>query len=227
MSRTMKNEEIEKFESVYGFQPTPVGVALDALALYVHRDNPLKSISLQEVDAIFSKTRKGGLLEIASWGQIGLPDPWNDKSISLYGRNSASGTYGYFKTKALFRGDFKNKVKEQPGSASVVMGISEDPQGMGYCGIGYRTSGVKPLLLSKLKGSRSYEPNYSNVLSGDYPLGRMLYVYVIKKPQQSLSSLIRAFLNFVLSERGQSIVLKDGYMKLTPQQLQGQRLLLN
>lgn len=227
MSRKMKDEEIEKFEAKYGFAPTAIGVALDSLAVYVHRDNPLKSLSLQEVDAIFSKTRKGGLLDISEWGKAGLSGEWSSSPISLYGRNSASGTYGYFKSKALFKGDYKDKVKEQPGSASVVMGISEDLHGIGYSGIGYKTSGVKALALSKEKGGDAYEPTYDNVLQGKYPLGRMLYVYVVKKPNQPLDNLVKEFFKLVLSKRGQEIVIKDGYLPLTAKLVEKQLSLLD
>jgi phosphate transport system substrate-binding protein len=214
MSRMMKAEELEKFESKFGYKPTPIGVALDSLAVFVHRDNPIKELSLQQVDAIFSKTRKGGLQDMNTWGQLGLGGEWSNRFVSLYGRNSASGTYGYFKKKALFKGDFKKTVKEQPGSASVVMGISEDLGGVGYSGIGYITSSVKALPLSKTNDSTAYEPNYENVLKGKYPLGRMLYVYVAKKPNQPLDSIVKEFFKLVLSKRGQEIVIKDGYLPL-------------
>ena len=216
MSRKMKITEIEKFEKKFGFKPTNIGVALDSLAVYVHKDNPLDGISLQEVDAIFSKTKRGGLTEDKTkWGQLSLKGSWVNRKISLYGRNSASGTYGYFKKKALFKGDFKNTVKEQPGSASVVMGISEDLGGIGYSGIGYKTSSVRALALSKKKGEPVYAPSYENVLKGKYPLGRMLYVYVVKKPNQEMDLVTKEFLKFVLSKKGQEIVVKDGYLPLT------------
>jgi phosphate transport system substrate-binding protein len=143
MSRPMKQEEIEKFETRHGYKPTQIGVALDSLAVYVNKDNPLQALSMPEVDAIFSKNRRGGFAQdIVTWGQIGLKDTWANRPISLYGRNSASGTYGFFKETALFKGDFKDIVKEQPGSASVVLSITEDRGGIGYSGIGYKTSGV-------------------------------------------------------------------------------------
>lgn len=213
MSRAMKNKEIDSFEKKYGFKPTKVAVAIDSLAVYVHRDNPIKELSLKQVDAIFSKNRKGGLKEpLTVWGQLGLKGEWAKKPISLYGRNSASGTYGYFKKHALFKGDFKDSVKEQPGSASVVSGIAGDMSGIGYSGIGYRTSGVKAVPLSK-KGA-AFEPSFENALRGKYPLGRSLYVYIVKKPGTPLPALTREFLKFVLSKDGQKIVEKDGYGKL-------------
>ncbi|MBU0682042.1 MAG: phosphate ABC transporter substrate-binding protein [Proteobacteria bacterium] len=214
MSRTMKNVEEDKFEKKYGFKPTKIGVALDSLAVYVHKDNPIESMSLPQVDAIFSKTRKGGMADISTWGQLGLHGAWQQSPLSIYGRNSASGTYGYFKEKALFKGDFKDTVKEQPGSASVVMGVTEDKAAIGYSGIGYRTSGVKPLALAKKDGEQAYVPDYDNVLSGKYPLSRTLFIYVVKEPNKPLPTLTKEFLKFVLSKEGQEIVVKDGYLPL-------------
>ncbi len=215
MSRAMKKDEIEAFEKKYGFKPTVIGVALDSLAVYVNKDNPVTALSLQEVDAIFSRTRKGGSpREIITWGEAGLKGVWAPQPISLYGRNSASGTYGYFKEKALFKGDFKDTVKEQPGSASVVLSVTEDKAGIGYSGIGYKTSGVKAIALSKAPGGTAYEPTYENVLEKKYPLGRMLYLYVVKKPNEPLPPLLREFITYVLSKEGQEVVVKDGYLPL-------------
>ncbi|MGB4599679.1 MAG: phosphate ABC transporter substrate-binding protein [Trichlorobacter sp.] len=211
MSREMKGKEIEDFEKKYGFKPTKIGVALDSLAVFVNKDNPVKSLSLDEVDAIFSKTRKRGLPEITTWGQAGVSGQLAAKPISLFGRNSASGTYGYFKEHTLKNGDYKNTVKEQPGSASVVEGVAKDVTGIGYSGIGYATSGVKALALSDKKDGQVFEANYANVLSGKYPLARMLYIYVAKKPGQPLPKVVEEFLVYALSKEGQQVVVKDGY----------------
>ena len=214
MSRKMKRKEVNSFENKYGFKPTAIGVALDSLAVFVNKDNPIAALSLEEVDAIFSNTRKGGHPDVTTWDQLGLSGYWTNRAISLYGRNSASGTYGYFKSNALFKGDFKSTVKEQPGSASVVLGVTEELEGIGYSGIGYQTSGVRTLPLSKKKGEKAYEPNYANVLSGKYPLARMLYVYVAKEPGKPLPKRTLEYLKFVLSKQGQEIVVKDGYLPL-------------
>lgn len=215
MSRPMKKEEIEKFEQKFGYKPTAVGVALDSLAVYVHKDNPLKSLSLAQVDAIFSKTRKQGYVsDIVTWGQAGLTGTMAAQPISIYGRNSASGTYGYFKEHALKKGDFKDTVKEQPGSASVVLSVTGDKVGIGYSGIGYKTSGVKALALAEKDGGEAYEPTYENVLDNKYPLGRMLYVYVAKEPNKPLPKMVEEFLKYILSKEGQAVVVKDGYLPL-------------
>ena len=215
MSRQMKQKEVEAFEGKYGFKPTTIGVALDSLAVFLNKDNPVDALDLTQVDAIFSKNRKGGApADIVTWGQVGVKGDLADKPISLYGRNSASGTYGYFKKHALFKGDYKDTVKEQPGSASVVLGVTEDKAGIGYSGIGYKTSGVKAIALSK-KGGEAYEPNYENVLNGKYPLGRLLYINVVREPNKPLDTLTKEFIKFVLSREGQEIVVKDGYLPLT------------
>ena len=215
MSREMKKSEIEAFEAKYGYKPLAIGVALDSLAVYVNKDNPLEQLSLTQVDAIFSKTRKSGATEeISTWGQVALTGEWAGKPMSLYGHNSASGTYGYFKENALAKGDFKDTVKEQPGSASVVLSITEDKAGIGYSGIGYKTSGVKALALAKKDGETAYAPTYENVLEGKYPLGRMLYLYVGKQPNQPLPKMVEEFLKYALSKEGQEVVVKDGYLPL-------------
>jgi phosphate transport system substrate-binding protein len=219
MSRKMKKEEIDKFEARYGFPPTGIRTALDGLAVYVNKDNPINELTLEQVDAIFSKGRKLGYREdITTWGQLGATGEWAKKPISLYGRNSASGTYGYFKEIALGKGDFKDTVKEQPGSASVVQGVSEDKYGIGYSGIGYSTSNVKPLKLAKKAGQPPYAESYENVLSGKYPLARYLYVYVAVDPFKNgdgkISPVTREFLKYALSREGQEAVVKDGYFPI-------------
>lgn len=215
MSRAMKPTEIDAFEKKYGYKPTEIKTSLDALAVYVNKDNPVKGLSLPQVDAIFSKTRKGGYKEdIKTWGQLGLKGDWASRPISLYGRNSASGTYGYFKEHALYKGDFKSMVKEQPGSASVVQGVTEDRYGIGYSGIGYTTSGIRAVSLSFKQKEPYKEAKMENVLNGSYPLARFLYIYINKKPGQPLNPLVREFIKFILSKEGQEAVVKDGYLPL-------------
>jgi phosphate transport system substrate-binding protein len=215
MSREMKPSEIDGFEKKFGYPPTKVKVAIDGLAVFVNKDNPLKELTLQQADAIFSKTRAcGGDKDITTWGALGLTGDWANKPISLYGRNSASGTYGFFKEHTLCNGDFKDTVKEQPGSASVVQGIAEDRSGMGYSGIGYKTSGVKALALAKKAGEPAIEADPDDVYAGKYPLSRFLYVYINKPPGKKLDPLVEQFVHYILSREGQEVVVKDGYMPL-------------
>ena len=216
MSRKMKEGEIEAFEKKFGYKPAEIKVAIDALAVYVHKDNPLTGLTLPQVDAIFSVTRTCGYAkDITAWGQLGLTGEWEKKSLQLYGRNSVSGTYGYFKEQALCKGDFKNNVNEQPGSASVVQSISSSLNGIGYSGIGYKTSGVKTISLAKKEGGEFIAANEENALKGIYPLARFLYVYVNKDPNKPLPPLEKEFLKMVLSKNGQQVVVKDGYIPLT------------
>ena len=214
MSRTMKNTEIDEFEKKFGYKPLPIRVAVDSLAVFVNKDNTIDCLSLPQVDAIFSKSRRLGYQEdVKTWGQAGLRQDWIDRPISLYGRNSASGTYGFFKEHVLGNGDYKDEVKEQPGSASVVQGVTVDRFGIGYSGIGYATPGVRAVPLSKEQGGACVEPNATNAYSGKYPIARFLYIYV-NKPSKGMEPLTREFLKMVLSKEGQEEVMKDGYFPL-------------
>ena len=214
MSRPMKDSEIQAFEEKYGYKPTAVPVAIDALAVFVHKDNPIKSLSIEQVDAIFSSTRLcGGDKDIKTWGDLGLTGEWAGKPLQLFGRNSVSGTYGYFKEEALCKGDFKANVNEQPGSASVVQSISSTLNAIGYSGIGYKTSSVRAVPLVD-KNGQVEEANETNALSGKYPLARFFYVYLNKAPNQPLSPLDAEFVKLVLSKQGQEVVVKDGYIPL-------------
>lgn len=216
MSRPMKAGEVDAFEKKYGYKPTAVRVAVDALAVFVHKDNPIRCLTLEQVDAIFSKTRRAGHREdIRTWGQLGLTGEWANRPISLYGRNSASGTYGYFKEHVLRNGDFKDEVKEQPGSAAVVQGVTVDRYAIGYSGIGYATAGVRAVPLAEQAGGPCVEANQQNAYAGTYPLARFLFIYVNKPPTRGVDPLVREFLRFVLSRQGQEIVVKDGYFPVS------------
>ena len=212
MSRQMKDAEIDEFEKRYGYKPTALSTSIDMLAVYVNKDNPVAGLSLQQVDAIFSKTRKGGYSSnIRTWGELGLTGKWRNKPISLYGRNSASGTYGYLKKNALFGGDFKDQVKEQPGSSSVVQGVASDKFAIGYSGIGYKTADVRAVALAEAVGEDPTPATPEYAYTGEYPLARFLYIYVNRKPGSELDPLRREFIKYVFSKQGQRDVVKDGY----------------
>jgi len=215
MSRKMKSKEVDAFEKKFGYKPIQLRTSIDMLAVYVNKDNPIEGLTLQQVDAVFSKARKGGYgKDVVTWGDLGLTGDWKNKPISLYGRNSASGTYGYFKKHALFKGDYKDSVKEQPGSSSVVQGVASDKYGIGYSGIGYKTSDVRAIPLSADTGA---DPEFmaavpDNAYSGDYPLARFLYLTVNYKPGSQLDTVRSEFLRYVFSKNGQEAVIKDGYL---------------
>ena len=216
MSRTMKEGEVDAFEETYGYKPTGLPTSIDMLAVYVHKDNPIESLTLEQVDAIFSKSRKGGHdSDILTWGQLGLTGEWANQRISLYGRNSASGTYGYFKEHALFKGDFKDAVKEQPGSSSVVQGVASDLYGIGYSGIGYKTADVRAVPLALEPGTDAIPAEPSFAYTGEYPLARFLYLYVNYDPTGALDPLRREFIRYVFSTPGQTDVIKDGYFPVS------------
>ena len=214
MSREMKSTEINAFAAKFGHKPTRIAVAIDALAVFVHKDNPIKGLSLSQVDAVFASTRKRGGQEVVTWGDLGQKGALAGKTVSAFGRNSASGTYGFFKEVVLKNGDYKDTIKEQPGSSSVVQGVAADVGAVGYSGIGYATSGVRAVPLSVDESGNYVEPNYANALSGSYPLSRYLYVYVNKAPSRPMDKLTSEFITFVLSKQGQEIVIKDGYFPL-------------
>jgi phosphate transport system substrate-binding protein len=215
MSRKMKDKELEAFEKRFGYKPTAIPVAIDALAVYVHKDNPVLGMSIADVDAIFSLTRKcGGEQDITKWGDLGVGGSLGKKTIQLYGRNSVSGTYGYFKKRALCKGDYRSNVNEQPGSASVVQSVSTSVNGIGYSGIGYKTSSVRAVPLAKKSGEAFVEANAENAVTGAYPLSRFLYVYINKAPNKDLAPLEREFVKLVMSMEGQQVVVKDGYIPL-------------
>ncbi len=215
MSRQMKPKEKDAFEKKFGYRPSKVRVAVDALAVFVNKDNPIKCLTLRQLDAIFSKTRKSGApKDITTWGDLGLSGAWAGKPISIYGRNSASGTYGYFKKVALSKGDYKDSVKEQPGSSAVVQGVASDKYAIGYSGVGYKTPDVRIVPLAKKKGA-CYQASAANAYSGKYPLARFLYIYVNKKPNQSLDPLRAQFIKFVYSKAGQQAVIKDGFFPVS------------
>ncbi|MDO8835249.1 MAG: PstS family phosphate ABC transporter substrate-binding protein [Vicinamibacterales bacterium] len=221
MSRAMKSTEIDQFEAKYGYKPTELRTSYDALAVYVNKDNPIQKMTLAQVEAVFSKSRRRGhTADVKTWGQLGLTGDWANRPLSLYGRNSASGTYGFFKELTLKNGDFKDTVKEQPGSASVVQGVTEDRFGIGYSGIGYKTSGVKAVPVSETDKGPFSDGSYADVQSGTYPLARFLYIYVNKTPGKPLDPLIAEFVKLMFSKDGQEVVVKDGYMPLSAAQAQ-------
>lgn len=215
MSREMKASEVDQFVAKFGYKPTPIRVAIDALAVFVNKDNPVQGLTFEEVDAIFSKARRRGHAEdLTSWGQLNLQGEWAKRQISVYGRNSASGTYGLFKEMVLDGGDYKDSVKEQPGSSSVVQSVATDKFGIGYSGIGYKTAGVRAVPLAKQAGMPFHEATMQEAYSGNYPLARFLYIYVAREPGKDFDLTTKELLRFVLSKQGQEVVVKDGYFPL-------------
>ncbi len=211
MSRMPRESEQQAFEERHGFPMTVVGVGIDTIAVFVHRDNPIEGLTIEQVDAIFSATRRCGAAEpIDRWGQVGLTGAWANRDITLFSRNAVSGTYGYFRQHALCDGDFRDTINEQPGSSSVVQGVAESINGIGYSGIGYETSGVRAIAV----GNPPVPPSAESAADGSYPLARFLYVALNKHPNRELDPLEREFMRLVLSRQGQEVVVRDGYIPL-------------
>lgn len=213
MSREMRGSEIEAFEAAYGYAPTQVNVAIDGIAVYAHRENPIEGLTLQQVDGIFSSTNRLGGSTINNWGAAGGTGDWANMPITPYGRNSASGTYAFFRNIALGGGDYRSEVAEQPGSSAVVQSVGADRGGIGYSGVGYKTSGVRFVPLST-DGENFYYPTAENCVTGDYPIARFLILYVNRNPREQMDTLTYEFLRFALSRQGQEIVARDGFFPL-------------
>ncbi|EIO3974694.1 PstS family phosphate ABC transporter substrate-binding protein [Vibrio vulnificus] len=215
MSRPMRLREVEAFERTHGYKPTALRVAIDAIGIFVHQDNPVQGLNFPQLDAIFSATLRCGAEDfVSTWAQLGIDAEWAKRNFQLFGRNSVSGTYGYFKKHALCGGDFKSQVNEQPGSASVVQSVASTLSGIGYSGVGYRVAGVRLLPIAR-QGNEFVYPSRENILTGDYPLSRYLYVYVNKHPSKALSPIEAEFIKFIYSAQGQALVEKDGYVSIT------------
>ncbi|MBK1646763.1 phosphate-binding protein [Thiocapsa imhoffii] len=215
MSRPMRESEQRAFEDRYGYPATDVPVAIDMLAVYVNKDNPIEGLSLPQVDAIFSATRACGYPEdITNWGQVGLTGAWANRDFTLYSRNAVSGTYGFFKENALCGGDFKSTINEQPGSSAVVRGVEQTLNGIGYSGIGYMTSGVRAIPLAKEDGGEMIPPEAQYAATGEYPLARFLYIYANANPSTGWNPLEKEFFRMVLAKEGQEVVNRDGYVTL-------------
>jgi phosphate transport system substrate-binding protein len=217
MSRAMQEPEIARFRERFGYAPTEVRVAIDALGLYLHPSNPATQtgLTLEQVDAIFSATRKrGGTERLSTWGQLGIGGAWANAPINAYGRNKASGTYGFFRDSALAKGEFGEWVREQPGSAQVVEQVAADKFGIGYSGVGYKTPEVALAPMTKAVGEDPVEASEATALSGEYPLARPLYLAFNRDPAAPLSNLQREFLTFVLGPIGQEVVKREGYYPL-------------
>jgi phosphate transport system substrate-binding protein len=215
MSRPMTEQEIDAFKKKHGYAPTALPTSIDMLVVYVHKDNPIQQLTLPQVDAIFSRTRKGGYPKaIDTWGDLGLEGDWANKPVALYGRNAASGTYGYFKEKALFKGDYRDQVKEQPGSSSVIQGVASDKYAIGYSGIGYKTADVRAVPLAKNAKSKAFPAEDEFGYSGDYPLARKLLIYVNHQPGTKLDPVRREFIRYLYSQQGQTDVVKTGYLPI-------------
>jgi phosphate transport system substrate-binding protein len=215
MSRQMTPDELDAFQAKYGFKPTAVLVAIDALAIYVNKDNPIQCLTMEQIERIFAADPKsGGGKSIFTWGDVGATGPWATRPIALYGRNTLSGTYKFFRQNALGGGDFKPSLRQEKGSEAVVASVEADAGAIGYSGIGYKTVGVRAISVST-PGKSCSEPNFENAYSRKYPLARGLYIYVMKNPASPLEPMIGEFIKYILSRDGQSLAAAGHYYPVT------------
>jgi phosphate transport system substrate-binding protein len=215
MSRDITKQESAEFRAKFGYDPTQVKTAIDMVAVFVHKDNPIQGLTFEQLDAIFSVARKRGYeSEIRTWGDLGLTGDWAKKPISLYGRDPASGTYVYFKEHVLEKGDYKPTVKLLPGSSAVVQGVAGDQYGIGYSGIGYKNPNVRAVPLAKNSKATPVDAEPQYAYDGTYPLSRFLLVSVNYKPNVALSDVNAEFLKFVCSKQGQADAIKAGFLPL-------------
>jgi phosphate transport system substrate-binding protein len=216
MSRRMTQQEIVEFKREFGYEPTEVPVAVDALAVFVHKDNPIEGLSLTQLDAMFSKERRRGLeYPINTWGAaLVLEEGWAEAPVHLYGRNGNSGTATFFRDLVLNGAALKNTMTVGAGSASVVVDLVKDRLGIGFSGIGYQISGIRPVPIASVQGGRYVLPSFQSAMDGSYPLRRNLYLYVNKPSKVSAPPVLTEFVKFALSQQGQQIVLSNGYYPL-------------
>jgi phosphate transport system substrate-binding protein len=220
-SRELSESEVKRFKSHRGYDPLAIPIAVDAVALYVHKDNPLPGLTLDQVDAIFSTTHYRGYgKDLTTWGDLGLADGWEHAKIHLYGRDRKSGTRAFFQEHVLAGGEFKPALREEPGAASVILAMSRDPFGIGYSGIGLQASSVRIVPLAESAGMPLITPSAATVADQTYPLRRLLYLYVDKPPGASLPQAVQEFLAFVKSREGQEAVVRAGFYPLPMDQME-------
>lgn len=215
----LSDAETNEFVAQHGYEPTALPVAVDAVALYVHKDNPLPGLTLDQVDAIFSSTRKrGAKTAVSQWGQLGLADRWRDLPIQLYGRERLSEARAFVKEYGLAGGEFKLEIHEDHGAASVVFDVSRDPMGIGYSGLGLQTSNVRVVPIAEKDGMSFVPPTRETVADQTYPLRHALYLYFDKASKTPLPDTVQEFLTFLMSQEGEEAMMKAGLFPLPPAQ---------
>lgn len=229
MSRKMRRAEIEAFRERYGYAPLEVPLAIDAIAILVHRDNPLRAIALSQLDRIFSANALCAAgMPLMRWSEV-LPEeaPATLRSLPVQpvGRNAASGTYGFFREQVLCGGDYQSRMYELPGSASVVQAVAMDRRAIGYASIGFRNASVRVLPVAGADGA-AVAPTRKTIVDRRYPLARTLFAYVNRAPGRPLPQPERAFLDFVLSAPGQAEVPAQGYLSLPEDLVRATRKIL-
>jgi phosphate transport system substrate-binding protein len=215
MPRALTELELKQFTAKHGYGPTELVIAYRALAVYVNRRNPVKDLSVAEIDAIFSSTRKLGMPNIRTWGQLGLSGDWADKHIRLHGlSHRLRAMNAFFEHVALVDGHLKPAMNLAPGTASLVVALEKDRYGIGYGLTGMETSAVRALPVSDKPGASGVRPTTETVRSGEYPLSRAVHLYINRAPDEEWDSEAREFIHFIHSGDGREIVERAGWYAL-------------
>jgi phosphate transport system substrate-binding protein len=206
-SRDMKPEEKAQAKKNTGKTPAEFVVGFDALAVYVHKDNPLNEVTNEQLAAIFAE---GG--KVTRWSEMGVKVPPGQDEIVRVSRQSSSGTYEFFREHVLNKKDFKLGSRDMNGSKEVVELVASTPSAIGYSGLGYNEPGkVKMLKVSPKAGQPAIEPSVATTLSKQYPIARPLLIYTLGEPEGKL----KGYIDWIMSDAGQKIVERSGYVPLS------------
>jgi len=217
MSRPMSVEEAAAFKKKVGYDATGINFGHGPLVIWVNKYNPIakRGLTLQELDAIFSRTRKRGGKRIRTWGDLGLTGRWKEMPIVTYAPRKESGDHTFFKVEVLAGGEFAASVKIQPGPSAIANGVGADFGGIGFAGVAFGTKRTVWTPVAKQAGGRFVEPTRENTISKTYPLTRVFYAYIDKKPGASVPLLVREFLAYCVSDEGQEILRRAGGWKMS------------
>lgn len=216
MARPMKSVELEKFKRSYGFEPTQIRTAMAGVAIYVSKSNPIKSISFEQLDALYSKSmNRGAKAEIASWQDLGVNLGVSKNDVMLLGAGLSSFARSFFRQQVLMLGDFSSDVTMTADTASMLETISLNDNAIGFGAVlDEIPEGVRLLPVSRSGDGKAVLPTKTALRNGDYPLGRFLNVYIVREPGKEIDPETKEFLRFVLSKNGQAIVAEEGLLPL-------------
>jgi phosphate transport system substrate-binding protein len=215
MSRRWSEGEIEDFRLHWGYLPTEIAVGSDALTIVVHPENPISSLPLDLLDAIFSSTRRRGGREIRTWGDLGLDGAWKSRPVIPYGCGKDSPARARFQERVLQGGAYRDGLKDVAGAGGVLLGVAEDPGGIGYVGGFVRPDSVRVVALRSAAGSPAVEPQTETIQSLSYPLSWRIWFTVRRIPGLPVDADLAEFLKMVLSRDGQTILAGEGMVPVT------------
>lgn len=221
----MYDDEIKQFETQFGYKPTRVCIAIDGLGVFVSKNNPVKGLTLTELDAMYSTTLKRGGRSITQWGQLGLTGEWANRPVALYGLRSGAGANALFADFVLKGGDFRPSMHGEFVSSSVVQGVGVEAGGVGFASVFYQTRRTRLVPLSA-DGTNYYKPTMEHCLSGKYPLARFLILHVNRKPGTPLDAPTLELHRYMLSRQGQESVMDAGSYPLPAQTIAEQLALV-